>query len=242
MSDAPETPDLLAGEYVMGLLDAAEMQTVRRQAVTDARLSSAIADWEHRLYPMVELVAPVTPPIELWARIERDLSATVAEPPVAERVVPLRGPDRSRPSIWRSANLWRATTAASLALAAAFAAIAYVSRTTPPTTIAALAPMGGPAPAFLAELQPDGRLVVSAVAPASVPDGRDLELWLLPPGAQRPTSLGVLPQGGKSIQLPTSPPVGSQLLVSLEPAGGSPTGQPTGSVLYGGRIQTRSGT
>jgi anti-sigma-K factor RskA len=102
--------------------------------------------------------------------------------------------------------------------------------------------MGGPAPAFLAELQPDGRILVSAVAPASVPDGRELELWLLPPGAQRPTSLGTLPSGGKSIQLPTSPPVGSQLLVSLEPTGGSPTGQPTGAVLYGGRIQTRSGT
>ena len=31
-------------------------------------------------------------------------------------------------------------------------------------------------------------------------------------------------------------PPGTQLLVSLEPRGGSPTGQPTGPVLYGGRL------
>ena len=82
---------------------------------------------------------------------------------------------------------------------------------------------------------------MSAVAPASVPDGRDLELWLLPPGAQRPTSLGVLPSGGKLV-VPGAPlPDGSQLLVSLEPRGGSPTGQPTGQVLYGGTLAPRSG-
>jgi anti-sigma-K factor RskA len=39
--------------------------------------------------------------------------------------------------------------------------------------------------------------------------------------------------------LTTPPPEGAQLLVSQEPKGGSPTGLPTGPVLYGGTIATR---
>jgi anti-sigma-K factor RskA len=240
MSDSLETPEILAGEYVMGLLDAAEMLAVRRQAMTDPRLTRSISDWEMRLYPMVDLVAPVAPPAELWGRIERELAVPDATGPT---VVPMRAAAGARTSVWRGVNLWRATTAASLALAAAFAAIAFLPHPAEPvaqSTLAALSPMGGPAPAFLAELRPDGRILVSAVAPAAVPEGRDLELWLLAPGAQRPTSLGVLPSGGKSMQIFAPAPVGSQLLVSLEPRGGSPTGLPTGAVLYGGTLAVRS--
>ncbi|HEX3992345.1 MAG TPA: hypothetical protein VHX39_14335, partial [Acetobacteraceae bacterium] len=65
-------------------------------------------------------------------------------------------------------------------------------------------------------------------------------LWLLPlrwrrfAGETRPRSLGVLPASG--IRMVDALTLGTQLLVSLEPRGGSPTGQPTGPVLYGGRL------
>jgi anti-sigma-K factor RskA len=36
------------------------------------------------------------------------------------------------------------------------------------------------------------------------------------------------------------PPPGGVLAVSLEPAGGSPTGLPTGPVLYQGKVLIRS--
>ncbi len=67
-----------------------------------------------------------------------------------------------------------------------------------------------------------------------VPSGHDLELWALPEGASRPRSLGVLPAKGRVVT--ASLQAGTQLMVSLEPRGGSPTGQPTGPVLYGGRL------
>jgi anti-sigma-K factor RskA len=76
---------------------------------------------------------------------------------------------------------------------------------------------------------------MAAVERVPVQPGKDLELWLVEPGA-RPRSLGVLPSSGKRFDLPASPPAQSQLLVSLEPAGGSPTGAPTGQVLYGGTL------
>jgi len=67
------------------------------------------------------------------------------------------------------------------------------------------------------------------VAPA-----HDLELWALPKGATVPVSLGVLPDRGAVIQARAQPD--TQLLVSLEPKGGSPSGAPTGPVVYGGRL------
>jgi anti-sigma-K factor RskA len=65
----------------------------------------------------------------------------------------------------------------------------------------------------------------------SVPSDKDLELWALAEGETKPRSLGVLPAGGR--QLTAVLLCNTQILVSLEPRGGSPTGQPTGPVLYG---------
>ena len=56
----------------------------------------------------------------------------------------------------------------------------------------------------------------------------------MPPGATKPASLGVIPAEGKVV--PPGIKAGTMLLVSLEPKGGSPTGQPTGPVLYAGKL------
>ncbi|MGH7153988.1 MAG: anti-sigma factor domain-containing protein, partial [Acetobacteraceae bacterium] len=69
--------------------------------------------------------------------------------------------------------------------------------------------------------------------------GKDLELWALPPGATRPISLGVVPAAtrGLVVSHPAVPlTLRTQLMVSLEPKGGSPTGQPTGPVLFAGTL------
>lgn len=227
--DLPDDPRIRAGEYVLGVLDAAELASVRLEAMRDRALAAAIVEWEVQLAPMASIVQPVEVPPDLWRRIEISIGAPAAT------LETLRAPA----SLWRSSGLWRATTAAALALAAAFAAVAYLPHVEPPMRVAALVPPGAPAPAFLAQARADGTVVVSAVAPASVPNDRDLELWLLAPGAQRPTSLGVLPAGGRTVTISGLPQDGTQLLVSLEPRGGSPTGQPTGPVLYGGTLASR---
>ena len=103
-------------------------------------------------------------------------------------------------------------------------------------TVAALTAMGAPAPGFMAKAMPDGTLVVAAVAPAPVPSGRNMELWILPPGADRPASLGMLPASGYRTTMARMPADGTQLMISLEPPGGSPTGAPTGPVVYAGKL------
>ncbi len=230
MSDAPEDYDLLAAEYVLGVLDSTEAAAVEELAAREETVVVSIEAWQNRLAPLAVLAPPVPPPQSLWPRIAAAIGG-FAEPEQPTNVVPLRrGP-------WNSLGLWRTATAAALALAAVFAGIAFLQRPTPvPEFAAALAPTSAPAPVFLAETQPDGSILVHPLTRVAVESGKDLELWALPQGATRPVSLGVLPAIGRTLQPNSLVRASTQLLISLEPQGGSPTGQPTGPVLYAGTI------
>jgi anti-sigma-K factor RskA len=83
---------------------------------------------------------------------------------------------------------------------------------------------------------PDGSIVVKPMGSVTVAAGKDLELWALPPGAARPMPLGVLPAGGLRVAMADVVQPSTKLMVSLEPQGGSPSGQPTGPVLYSGAL------
>jgi anti-sigma-K factor RskA len=234
MSDAPEDYDLLAGVYVLGVLDAAESQTVEALAAREETVAAFIEEWQNRLAPLALVVPPVPPPDSLWPRIAASVGGfTEPEaPPASVGAEVVRFPRRT----WDSPRVWRAATAAALALAAVFAGIAFLQRPAQaPQFVAALAPASAPAPAFLAETQPDGSILVRPLGPVAVENGKDLELWALPQGATRPVSLGVLPAIGRHVPGDLAH-ASTQLMISLEPQGGSPTGQPTGPVLYAGTL------
>jgi anti-sigma-K factor RskA len=237
MSDRPDRDDdrLLAGEYVLGTLDEDQRREVRRRAAREPALAALIAAWERDLAPLAGGVEPVAPPPALWDRIEAaiapvaDETTTLASPPL--RAYRLAGRPAAPGGFWRGAGVWRASTVVSLALAAGLAAVAFLPRQTRPDGFAALAPAGAPGPAFLVRALPNGALLVTAVNAPTAPTGHDLELWVL-----APASLGVLPVTGRVFTPPTTPTQGSQLMISLEPPGGSPTGVPTGPVVYGGKL------
>jgi anti-sigma-K factor RskA len=229
MSDTPDDHDLLAASYALAVLDRAEAAEVEAAMATDPALRLAIAAWDDRLAPLAEIVPPVPPPLELWSRIVASAGLGV--------VVPPRGTLLQR--AWHSTPFWRVTTAGALAIAAAVAAVAFLRAPSPAERlVAALAPPGAPAAMFMAEVQPDGRVLIRALGPVSVQAGKDLELWALPAGATRPVSLGVLPPIGRNLPTRELLAAQTQLLISLEPQGGSRTGQPTGPVLWGGRLSS----
>ena len=69
---------------------------------------------------------------------------------------------------------------------------------------------------------------------------KSMELWLIPPG-DKPHSLGLIdPNRPVTIKVPKDllRAVSNEavLAVSLEPLGGSPTGQPTGPVIANGKL------
>ena len=216
MSGAPDH-DLLAAEYVLGTLEGDEAAQAASLLETDATFAAAVRDWEERLSPLVAGVPPVAPPPELWDRI----AATTAP----STVVPI--------GFRRRLRIWQASTAAALALAASLAAF-VVLRSPPPARVAVLAPATGAVPVLLATAEPGGMLRIQPEGAIVVPGDHDLELWALPAGETRPHSLGVFPASGTRKAAALTP--GTQLMVSLEPRGGSPTGEPTGPVLYSGLL------
>ncbi len=234
MSGESEDFDLLAGIYVLGALEADEARAVEELAARDGAVAHSIEAWQNRLAPLAAAIPPRPAPADLWSRID----ASIGGPAEAEAEPPPTLPAQMTPlgQAWRSVAVWRGVSAA-LALAAAFAGIALLSRPEPATYAAALAPAGAPAPAFLAQMSPDGSLMVRPLAPVQAAQGKDMELWALPPGAKTPVSLGVLPGIGRSVSMRNLPTGSTQLMVSLEPTGGSPTGQPTGPVIYSGTLK-----
>ncbi len=206
----------LAAEYALGCLEGDDLREAERMMANNPAFSRAVAAWQTRLTPLTALVPPAPPPDALWDRI----AASTA--PVPDNVVPLR-----------RVRFWQASTAGALAIAASLAAF-MILRPAPRAQIAVLAQMAGGTPIFLATAEPDGRLTIRPNGAIGVPSGRDLELWALAKGDTKPHSLGVLPVAGRQMAAGLAPD--TQLLVSLEPLGGSPTGQPTGPVVFGGTL------
>jgi anti-sigma-K factor RskA len=232
MTQTPDDDfDARAAEFVLGTLDPAERRAIEAQRYSDPKLAAAIDYWEARLAPLSDSVAPIVPPADLWARIEERL------PPVT--VTEVKSGEVHR--LVRAVRVWRSATIGALALAAGLAGLLlYAPRPhdTGPTYTAAIAPSNGQGAFWLAATQPDGSIIVTALAKPDRPSDKDLELWALAEGATKPVSLGVLPESGR-YRVPGEK-LGRrehlQLLVTLEQKGGSPTGQPTLPVLYGGTL------
>lgn len=228
MSDArdpDDAPDLRAAEYVLGTLEPAERLAFEAELAQDPSLAEAVATWEGWLAPLALAVELTPPPPELWTRLQLATGVRDAEP--RQRSVLSRA--------WRSTAVWRTTTAAAAALAASFAFIALQPGD---PKVAVLLPVGATEqPAFLlrATSRGNGRIEPLNPAAAAVEAGRVLELWAQGVNEAQPHSVGLVPPTGRSGFFPAPP--GTRVLISSEPAGGSPTGLPTGPVLYSGTLR-----
>lgn len=227
--DDPKRADAVAGEYVLGTLHARARARFERLARTERSVADAIRGWEERLLPLSEILPPVEPPSRVWTAIRTRIGASAAP-------FPLSAP-RARGGWWRGLAL------ASLTLAFALAVALFRPAPERPEGALLIVLSGQDAkPALLATTDRSSRyLTVTVVAPLAVAADRALELWLLPDGGS-PRSLGlVAPAGNARLALPATADQALQhiptLAVSLEPKGGSPTGLPTGPVLYSGPVQ-----
>jgi anti-sigma-K factor RskA len=182
--------------------------------------------WEDRLLPLSLALPPVVPTANRWPQIQRAIAA------MNESGTMLPGEAR-RPA---GRGWWPAALAASLIAVALL--IGKLTFWSAPTwqPVAVLAPANA-APLWRLERTADaGEIKVRAVDPVTVIAGKSYELWILPRGTGTPVSLGLLPNHGELKRRLT--PAQSMLLraalkvaVSVEPAGGSPTGVPTGPVV-----------
>jgi anti-sigma-K factor RskA len=223
--------DALAAQYALGTLSPRARRRLAAVARTDATVGSAVHDWELRLSSLADAVPDIVPSPRVWEAIRRRLGLRAGD---------ARGETSTRG--WSTLSLWRGLALAGFALAFALglALLSPVSERPDERIVVVLAGQDAK-PVLLVSADRGGRyLTVKAVAPLAVPADRSLELWALPAG-QDPRSLGLLSATGIArIPLATSASAALQgspaLAVSLEPTGGSPTGKPTGPVLYTGGV------
>jgi len=208
------------------------------------------------------LASQLLPPEE-EAEAEGEVPAEALLPP--ELLQPLgpqpaaRSADISR--LQRGVRLWRSMTVAMSAIAAVLAAFVAVTQLAPgllplsrqpqPAVAAPPPPPGArftavlqqepTAPAFLLTVDPQARTFTVRTVSAPPEAGRNYELWLTSSKNPSPRSLGLV--GGEPFT--TRPlPAGYDIdtirtasyLISLEPAGGSPSGVPTGPILFRGKM------
>lgn len=224
----PEERDALAGEYVLGTLEARAAREVERTLADDAEMREAVAKWEARLAPLSVLARGEAPPPGLWDRIEASLPGVDGAP--APRTAPEAGRRRFDP--------WRWFALGSGAVAAGLAALLLV-RPAPQAPLMTVLLTNRDQPAWLVEAERGGALRLAAVNRQPVPPDRVMQLWALPQGATAPTSLGLIsPEAGQYSVSTTAirPEPGMLIEITLEPTGGSPTGRPTGPILFIGRL------
>jgi anti-sigma-K factor RskA len=227
----PALADALAQEYAAGTLRGGARRRFEALLPSHPLLRDALQQWQQRLMPLTASLTPQAPPPRVWRRIEERLwphVSTVPEP------------------WWQRLSLWRGVSALAGAATLGLALLLVLPGPAQPPVVVVLQGTGGAAQgvnSFVASVSADGSaLVTRPLLPVSVEANRVLELWSVPPEGA-PRSLGLIASDGTTVidrrRLPASLLKGgtSALAVSVEPPGGSPTGVPTGPVVYAGKLQ-----
>jgi anti-sigma-K factor RskA len=221
--EAGEALDALAGEYVLGTLSSEQHAAITARLNTDPSLRAAVDAWEARLLDLTALATPLPPSARLWGRIQRSLDAQ---------------PAKRHINWWQRLGLWQGLSAAGLA---ASVLLAFVLLTAPPPTTQYLVVLVAPssqAPGWVVQASDSRMIELIPLGQDVVPDGMELQFWTKGEQWRAPVSLGLVKPGEPyRVPLESLPPLEANQLfeLTLEKAGGSATGLPTGPVKFIGR-------
>jgi anti-sigma-K factor RskA len=225
MSDAFDhsaLPDdeLLAAVYALGVLSGAERAAAEQRVARDRGFARLVAEWEQRLAPWAAEIPDILPPPQVWDRIAGALPAPTSA------------------GLWENLAFWRIFALGSALAAACLVAFVYLTPLTQGPSALAATLEGDGQRTFFVTIDRE-RAHVTATPLRTVATGNRVpELWLIAPN-EKPVSIGLLNPGGAAyIMIPARaiPKAEYVLAVSLEPPGGSPTGQPTGPVIATGKL------
>lgn len=216
-----EALDALAAEYVVGTLRGRARRRFEAIAQRDRAAREALAQWESLLTPLAERLDPVEPPARVWSAIESRIGGSSA-------------PQDASLGFWRTLGMLASGLAAVLAVAFLWFSPA---REVEPDFVAVLTASDS-VPRMVVSHAP-GELRVHVVNSWRGTEGKSLELWAVPKNGA-PRSLGLVQnERDTRIRMASADArlvAASAFAVSLEPRGGSPSGQPTGPVLCSGAI------
>ena len=226
-----EDIDGLAAEYVLGTLDASERTAVTARRQREHELDAAIGAWERRLSPLAEAVPPLEPPAGLFTSIEARLANANGQSTGPGQIVELQ----------QRVRRWRNLAAAASAVAACLLVVIGVRemvRPQVPSSYVAVFQKDDVSPAFLLSVDLATRTLSIRTVAAERQPGKSYQLWIATEQSGGvPQSLGLIEDRSditRTVLNAYDPAVVQKATfgVSLEPAGGSPTGRPTGPALH----------
>lgn len=220
----------LAAEYVTGTLRAGARRRFAQWLRVSPSLRAMVSEWEARFGPLLDGAREIEPPARVWQAIERRISGAAAR----------------TESWWTNLVFWRAFSTVSFGVAAVCAMLLAQPRyeIPPQAMVAMLMDLQEQRPAMSvawdAGQQGEAVLRVRVIGHAEMSSDTSWELWMLPGEDDAgPVSLGKV--GIEEKQTLVIPPKlaarlihASGMAMSVEPRGGSPTGKPTGPILYSG--------
>lgn len=237
----PEVYERLAGEYVLGTLRGGALRRFERLMGERPYIRHAVDTWEERLNPLAEILPEMMPDPRVWKAINKGIKAdgnwsdtgSVAQAAIGKES-----------GFWQSLGLWRAATAFMSLL---LAIVVLMPQKKIPDSM--------PMPSYVAVLESDSRVpmmvtmgdqdkrVVSIriMEMPEIADDQDIELWAMRENGETPLPVGILHRDTMETHLSFSESQwqrnikGARMFaVSFEPKGGSPSGQPSGKMMYKG--------
>lgn len=229
--------NLRYAEYVLGVLDADARAAVAREIIDNSEAATSVARWQRHLMPLAQTLPEVAPPAYVWARILHALQLENAR----------EATPAPRRSLLENLRLWQwlGVGASIVAVACVVVMLRTLTTTTheaPAVTlmVSSIKQTNGVA-GWTATMDLSRKeMIVVPATPVAYARDRSTQLWLIPAGG-KPISVGVFKPDAANV-LPLNPSLLAQLgptaslAVSVEPLGGSPTGQPTGPVVAQGSI------
>lgn len=228
----PVLCDMLAVEYVLGIMNRRVRKRFQRLLGQRDSVRRVTEAWEQRLGPLAEQIQEVLPSERVWRDIQREIDFD-----------PQTTQPQYQTGFWCNLFLWRTTAFAALTLAGALFVYQWVilrpQINMMPSYVAILESKHH-VPMFVAAAshQPS-QLIIRVADKSSMSSGKDLELWCVMKGSGKPMSMGVLKREQETVFRLNDYDLRmmnetSRLEISAEPMGGSPTGKPTGPIMYKG--------
>ncbi|MEK6592935.1 MAG: anti-sigma factor [Pseudomonadota bacterium] len=225
----PQLRDKLASEYVLGTLRGQARARFQSLLKYDATLRQLVAEWEQKLTPLAAAAGDIEPHARVWRKIAARISGS------------------AKAGWWANLALWRGLTVATTALTLALG-VFIGSRPAPEPPMGMVAVMSDERaqPAMVVSWPPqkaarDAHIRVKLIQDhPTMAANTSWELWMLPGGKAAPVSLGLV--GLEENQILKLRPEHAGMMskawgvaLSIEPAGGSPTGAPTGPMIFKGQ-------
>lgn len=228
----PGDPADLAGQLALGTLEGEDRVRALALYHEDPAFATEVQRWRERLVGLAHAVPPLRPRRDLWKGISKRIFEGPARRPQRGMVL----------GEWFGVSFWRRWALTATAGFGALALVVWQADVVfqPPNRLVVILDsdeVAGRAP-WLLTIEPEARILTPvAFGEPVVPPDRVQELWVIPPGGE-PHSLGLI-EDITSVPLPDPFASAESLFaVSLEPPGGSPTGAPTGPVVYTGGVET----